>query len=136
MTNLFNRTQPLIRYRIEDRFVVHPSLPGSGHLRAEVAGRASEVLRFGDVVVHPLIVASPLTRAAAVVDYQVRQTACGVDVDVVADGDVDTARLASEIEAGLGAAGVDRPRVHVKIVDAVARNEATGKLALFVPMAS
>jgi len=77
-----------------------------------------------------------LTRAAAVVDYQVRQTACGVDVDVVADGDVDTARLASEIEAGLGAAGVDRPQVHVKIVDAVARNEATGKLALFVPMVS
>jgi phenylacetate-coenzyme A ligase PaaK-like adenylate-forming protein len=136
VTNLFNHTQPLIRYRIDDRFVVRASLPGSGHLRAEVAGRASDVLRFGDVVVHPLIVASPLTRAAAVVDYQVRQTSRGVDVDVVAQGEVDTAGLAGEIERGLAAAGVASPSARVEVVDSLARNEATGKFAVFVPMPS
>jgi hypothetical protein len=101
-----------------------------------VAGRASDVLRFGDVVVHPLVVASPLTRSAAIVDYQVRQTPDGVDVDVVAQADIDTEALAAEIEAGLGEAGLGRPRAQVRVVDAVARNEATGKLALFVPIAS
>src|SRR5262249_54470129 len=45
VTNLYNRVQPLIRYRIDDRFVRWPEAPDHGHLRAEVEGRASDVLR-------------------------------------------------------------------------------------------
>ena len=36
LTNLYNHTQPLIRYELTDQFTRHPAGPGSGYLRATV----------------------------------------------------------------------------------------------------
>ncbi len=47
LTNLYNHTQPLIRYELTDRFTRHPAHPGSGHLRATVDGRADDTFRCG-----------------------------------------------------------------------------------------
>jgi phenylacetate-coenzyme A ligase PaaK-like adenylate-forming protein len=42
LTNLYNHSQPLIRYELTDQFTRHPADPGSGYLRATVEGRADE----------------------------------------------------------------------------------------------
>jgi phenylacetate-coenzyme A ligase PaaK-like adenylate-forming protein len=46
ITNLHNRTQPLIRYELSDRFVP-AGISANESLRATVAGRAEEVFRCG-----------------------------------------------------------------------------------------
>jgi phenylacetate-coenzyme A ligase PaaK-like adenylate-forming protein len=135
VTNLFNPVQPLIRYRVDDRMVQRPGVPDHGHLRAEVEGRAGDVLRYGDVIVHPLVIASPLEHAAAVADFQVRQTPAGVDVDVVPGaGTVDTAALAALVAEHLRHAGLVDPVVTVTAVAGTRRDPRTGKAPLFVPL--
>jgi phenylacetate-CoA ligase len=136
VTNLFNPVQPLIRYRLEDRFVVRPAAPDNGHLRAEVEGRAGDVLRYGDLAIHPLVIASPLEQAAAVADFQVRQTATGVEIDVVPAGGaaVDADGLAAQVADRLRNAGLARAAVTVTAVDGTRRDPRTGKAPLFVPL--
>ena len=77
ITSLENRLQPLIRYRLTDSFVQQPPAEGHGYLRARVEGRSDEILRFGDVLLHPLVVRSVLARTPEVVDYRVRQLRTG-----------------------------------------------------------
>jgi phenylacetate-coenzyme A ligase PaaK-like adenylate-forming protein len=136
VTNLFNPVQPLIRYRIDDRFVHHPDVPEHGHLRAEVEGRASDVLRFGDVTIHPLVIGSPIEHAAGIADFQVRQTPGGVDIDVVPAGTAgcDMARLADQVADRLRRAGLVDPAVSVTVVAGTRRDPRTGKAPLFVPL--
>lgn len=138
VTNLFNPVQPLIRYRIDDRVVQHPAAPGHGHFRGVVEGRASDVLNFGAVAVHPLVIASPVEQAAGIVDFQVRQTPRGVDIDVVPAGiaaaDAATGPLAALVTERLRRAGLTDPAVTVTAVTATRRDPRTGKAALFVPL--
>lgn len=65
---------------------------------------------------------------------QVRQTAAGADIEVVADPAVDCEALAHSIHAGLLDAGLGEPVVRVTRVDSLARNPVTGKLTSFVPL--
>src|SRR4029434_3334426 len=83
VTNLYNRAQPLIRYELTDSFVRQPDAAEHGPLRACVEGRMEDPLRYDDVDVHPHAVRSALVATPAVVDYQVRQTPGGIEVDVV-----------------------------------------------------
>jgi phenylacetate-coenzyme A ligase PaaK-like adenylate-forming protein len=131
ITNLENHVQPLIRYELRDRFTV---VPGGEALRVRVEGRADDVLRFGAVPVHPLVIRSELVATPDVLDYQVRQTPGGVDVDVLAPDGVDADDLRTRITAALEAAGVERPVVAVRAVADLGRNPETGKLARFVPL--
>ena len=134
ITNLCNRIQPLIRYRVEDRFTRHPAAAAHGHLRASVAGRNDEVLRWGTLEIHPLVVRAALLKHPEVVDYQVRQTPCGVDVAVVADGALAEAALDWALRSALEAAGLPRADVTVRRVERLERNAETGKLRRFVPL--
>jgi phenylacetate-coenzyme A ligase PaaK-like adenylate-forming protein len=136
VTNLFNRTQPLIRYELPDRFVRLPDTEAHGHMRVSVDGRADDLLRFGDVVVHPLVVRSVLVSRAEIVEYQVRQTPRGVDVDVVAPGGTDEAALARALEAALRGAGLHGAEAAVECADAISRDPSTGKARRFVPLAA
>jgi phenylacetate-coenzyme A ligase PaaK-like adenylate-forming protein len=132
VTNLFNTVQPLIRYRLEDR-LTQRAAAGDGHLRADVEGRAATVFDYGDTSIHPLVIATPLTRQPNIVDFQVRQTDRGVTVDLITDGSVDTDDLTTALTAALAAAGCTNPTVEVRIVTALTRDGRTGKLAQFVP---
>jgi phenylacetate-CoA ligase len=139
VTNLFNPVQPLVRYRIDDRVVQRPDAADHGHLRGEVEGRASDVLRFGGVAIHPVVIASPVEQAAGVADFQVRQTPAGVEIDVVPAGTtvgdaVDTAWLAGQVSDRLRHAGLADPDVTVTAVAATRRDPRTGKAPLFVPL--
>jgi len=135
VTNLANRVQPLIRYQLEDSFTRHPDAAEHGLLRAAVSGRADEALRWGTLEIHPLVIRAALLKHPELVDYQVRQTPCGVDVTIAAEGELAEARLADELRAALRAAGLARPLVSVARTDGIERNAATGKLRRFVPLA-
>ena len=93
ITNLHNLTQPLIRYQLADSFTPVPGTQPGGYLRATVDGRDDDMLRFGDISIHPHAIRTVLVSAAAVTEYQVRQTQRGIDVAVVARDDLDHARL-------------------------------------------
>jgi phenylacetate-coenzyme A ligase PaaK-like adenylate-forming protein len=132
VTNLMNPTQPLIRYGLPDRFVRQPDAAEHGHLRVTVEGRADDLLRFGEVVVHPLVLRGVLVDTPEVVEYQVTQTRRGAHVAVVAPGGVHQPGLAARLAAALGGAGVHGAEVTVESVAAVARQPDTGKTKRFV----
>jgi phenylacetate-coenzyme A ligase PaaK-like adenylate-forming protein len=134
VTNLYNRTQPLIRYELTDSFIREPDAADHGHLRARVTGRVDDILHYGGVDVHPHVVRSVMVKAAAVLEYQVRQTIDGIDVDTVVSARIDGHALSDRLEAALAAAGLAHPAVSVRIVDRLDRHAATGKLKRFVPL--
>jgi phenylacetate-CoA ligase len=134
VTNLANGVQPLIRYRIEDSFTQAPPAPGHGRLRASVEGRADEVLRWGTIEIHPLVIRAALLKHPEVLDYQVRQTADGVELALVAPALDCAAALCEAIATALDAAGLTRPRVEARTVESLARLRETGKLRRFVPL--
>jgi phenylacetate-coenzyme A ligase PaaK-like adenylate-forming protein len=135
VTNLMNPVQPLIRYVLDDRFRQHPAAAGHGHPCVTVEGRADELFRYGELLVHPLTMSSVLVRVAEVVEYQVHQTTDGVAVDVVAAKDVgvDVRSLTLRLAAALDRAGLHRPVVTVRVVPEIPRDARTGKARRFVP---
>jgi len=139
VTNLFNPLQPLIRYELTDEVVAvdKPCACGSLHRRvADVAGRADDVFSYGRVVVHPHVLRSALSRQRDLLDYQVRQTPTGVDVDVVPGTRFAPEQVAEALRRALRKAGLPEPTVDVRVVAAVARHALTGKLRRFVPAPS
>ena len=132
VTNLHNLTQPLIRYELTDRFT--PTRAGAGgFLRASVEGRSEDVFRYGTTIVHPFALTTALLRAGQVREYQVRQTARGADITVVADAGLDDAALTAAVEQSLRQAGVRQPHVIINHAEAIARDPRTGKARRFVP---
>jgi phenylacetate-CoA ligase len=134
VTNLYNLTQPLIRYELADSFVRQPDAAEHGHLRAQVQGRTEDVLHYDEIDIHPLAVRSVMVKAPQVVDYQVRQTPRGVDVDAVTAGTPNVDRLTELLAHALAEAGLSDPDVTVRIVDSLGRHHETGKVRRFVPV--
>jgi phenylacetate-coenzyme A ligase PaaK-like adenylate-forming protein len=135
LSNLYNLTQPLIRYELTDRFVRHPDDP-SGRLRAIVDGRADSVFRYGNVTIHPLTVRSVMVGMPTISEYQVRQTERGVAIDVVAHGQMDPTALGDALRQSLARCGLDAPEVNVRSVTSIERHAETGKVRRFIPLAS
>lgn len=137
LTNLFNPTLPLIRYELGDEvtLVGDPCPCGSAHRRiADVQGRIDDILTYGDVEVHPHVIRSVMGRHPSVAEYQVVQTADGVDVRIRVDGRIDHGLLAEQLTTALAAAGVPDPKATTTLVDSLERHAATGKLRRFVPL--
>ena len=134
LTNLFNLMQPLIRYELNDRFVQREFAAEHGHLRATVEGRNDEMLRYGKIDIHPLAVRSVMVKTPSVLDYQVTQTASGIDVAVVADATLDIATLQRQLADALRVAGLADPLVDLRRTKTLERNAQSGKLKRFVPL--
>jgi phenylacetate-CoA ligase len=134
LTNLYNHTQPLIRYELTDRFTRHPADPGSGYLRATVQGRADDTFRYGTIAVDPLVIRTVMVRTPAALEYQVRQTSLGIDIAVVAGRPIDHAALAAALGHSLRTAGLPDPQVNVRQVTDIARHPETGKARRFIPL--
>jgi phenylacetate-CoA ligase len=134
ITNLHNLTQPLIRYQLADSFTAVPGTPPGGYLRATVDGRGDGILRYGDVRIHPHAIRTVLVSAAAVAEYQVRQTPRGIDVAVVAHDGLDHARLTADLASSLRHGGLPGPQVTIRVVTAIARHPDTGKARCFIPI--
>lgn len=136
VTNLYNLTQPLIRYELTDTFVRQPDDVDYGYLRARVQGRHDDVLRFGAVDVHPIAIRSVMVKTPEVIDYQVRQTRCGIDVMAVTLAGAHLRGLTERLRRALVEVGLRCPDVTVRPVDRLDRHPVSGKLRRFVPLAS
>ncbi|MGQ0466571.1 MAG: phenylacetate--CoA ligase family protein [Sporichthyaceae bacterium] len=138
-TNLFNHALPTIRYEITDEIAVQPDPCPCGETTptvADVQGRLDDTFRYADRIVHPHVFRSAFSRRTEILEYQVRQTARGAEVDLCLASDLELARIEGELVEGLRGLGVPDPEVTVRQVDRVGRLEHTGKLKRFVPLAA
>jgi phenylacetate-CoA ligase len=144
VTNLENRTLPLIRYELADRVTVSPEPNPAGrpyrHLAA-VDGRSADTLTFparagGDVAVLPLRLGAPFARLAVVRQFQIVHDRAGLEVRIVLESaaPADTAeRVRRAVLDVLDEAGAVAPAVRVTPVAALEREPgAAAKLKLIV----
>jgi phenylacetate-CoA ligase len=134
ITNLHNRTQPLIRYELTDRFIRYPSDPRTGSVRATVEGRADDVFHYADIAIDPLVIRTVMVRTQGALEYQVRQTERGIDIAIIAEGELNPTVVAAALAQSLNAAGLPDPEVRVREVTDVARHPETGKARRFIPL--
>jgi phenylacetate-CoA ligase len=134
VTNLYNLTQPLIRYELTDTFVRQPDAAEHGYLRARVQGRSDEVLHYDTVDIHPIVIRSVMVKTPQVVDYQVRQTRCGIHVFAVTTDGRHPNGLVDRLRQALLDGGLHAADVTVQTVDRLDRHPVSGKLRRFVPL--
>jgi phenylacetate-CoA ligase len=137
LTNLYNRVLPLIRYEITDEVTVLTEACECGSSMpclADIQGRLDDTFIYADRVVHPHVFRTALGRRAAIVEYQVRQTALGAAIAVRCEGPVDLEDLRGEIERGLAQLGLERPKVTLIRVGELERVGGPAKLRRFVPL--
>jgi phenylacetate-coenzyme A ligase PaaK-like adenylate-forming protein len=134
ITNLYNRVQPLIRYQLSDSFTRQPDATSDGHMRVTVEGRSDEMLHYAGVDLHPLVLRSVLLEVAEISDYQIRQTARGVDVTVQTDHQIDLDGLRLRLRQAMETAGLRQPEVRLAAVSGLERHAETGKLCRVVPL--
>jgi putative adenylate-forming enzyme len=138
LTNLFNRTQPLIRYELNDLLTVSPDPCACGRpfpLLKSVGGRSDDVLEMpatagGTIKVHPVTLRSPLAGVGALTEYRIVYGVSGLRVEAVLAG-ADGGQACHLIETGLGAAlaerGVQVPPILVESVAEIPRHPRSGK---------
>jgi putative adenylate-forming enzyme len=140
VTNLFNRTQPLIRYELDDLVTISPEpCPCGRPLRviAQLDGRSDDILHLpgpgGAVAVHPHAVRSPLARFAELAQYRIVHDTQGLHVALVlrAGAPPDTAeRVTAGLRDALAALGA-QPRVDAHVVESLERGAGpAGKFKL------
>ena len=129
ITNLFMRTQPIIRYEITDLVRLDPEPCACGRpfrTVAGVEGRSDDILRFPNgAVVHPIKLRSPLARLAGVRQYQIVHRADGLHVRVVPRNGDCRAEVRAAMSGALAECGADSVPVHVELASVIER-DATG----------
>ncbi len=137
LTNLFNRTQPIIRYGLSDIATIESAPCDCGRtFRRLVAldGRSDDVLilpgRDGrEVAVHPLAIRSPFAALPEVRQYQVVHEG-SLRVRAVPREGLPAERVTARIRAVLGAKlaelGVAPVPIEVEIVATIARDAGHG----------
>lgn len=136
-TGLSNLTFPFIRYDLGDEITMmsEPCPCGSAYARvADITGRHDDDFVYASNTVPASAFRHVLGTDARIVEYQVRQTATGVDVSVVASATVQD--LVPALIAAMQRHGLPAPSARLHEVDTLGRNEATGKLRRFVPLAT
>ena len=132
LTNLVNRTQPLIRYELSDAVVLAegPDPSGRPYLRiARVDGRSDDILRFpaqegGEVAVHPHRLRAPFSALLDVRRYQIVHEPNGLRVRVVPRGSAPSdlaVRIQLALAGELEAAGAAPTAIRVETVDEIER---------------
>ena len=137
VTNLYNHTQPLIRYEVTDQVtVIDGPCPCGSSLRRiqDPQGRLDDIFDYpGGASVHPHLFRSALGQHPAILEYQVRQTPHGAAIAITADGVVDVSAIERNISHALGSVGLPDPHVTVATVAQLPR-QVSGKLKRFVPL--
>ncbi len=137
LTNLYNRTQPLIRYEITDAMTMLDGTCecGCAHRRiTDLAGRTDSFFVYdGGAAVHWLGMTTVLLSDSAVVEIQVTQTPRGADVSVATKAGCDVQGLRRGLVELMSSAGLVDPQVTIREVDALDRLWS-GKLRQFQPL--
>ncbi len=132
VTNLFNTTQPLIRYRIDDVMTQAAPSPDHGHERATLQGRNDDELHLGEVVVHPITIRSLLAGNPAISEFQIRRRNDNeIHIDVVA-ADIDLHDIEHSVRTALTNIGAPHTAVVATAVDRITRDPETGKAKQFI----
>jgi phenylacetate-CoA ligase len=143
LTNLFLRTQPLIRYEVSDMLTMSPSRCACGRgwpLVDSIDGRWDDLLwvRGSDdreVPIHPMQLQSIILCRAEVRAYQIVQRADMIIVHIVVDSDSDGPALAGVLQRQLvrklSDISSNSPAVSVDVLDAIPR-ELSGKVRLVI----
>ena len=132
VTNLHNRTQPLIRYELADSVTLAEGSDASGlpfRRLAAVDGRSDDILRFpspsgGETAVHPYRLRAPLAAFGELRQYQIVQHQGGLQIRIVATPSAPrdlAARVHDAVIDALEAAGVLPPRLEVVPVERIER---------------
>jgi phenylacetate-CoA ligase len=140
VTNLINRTQPLIRFELSDLVTLAngPCPCGRPHpLLKSVDGRRDDMLDLpgtagGTVQIHPLAIRSPLASISAVSEYRVVHDAEALRVQVVLRDEAAgwapvCEEIANRLRASLGECGALLPAISVEPVDEIPRHSTSGK---------
>jgi len=138
ITNLYNHTQPLIRYVVTDQvtFIEGTCPCGSPFQRIEdPQGRLDDTFVYANgLSVHPHVFRSTLSQHPAIIEYQVLQTPDGAVVHIVSPTEpANIAALRTELTSALTAIGIANPQVTVETLTELPR-QASGKLKRFVPI--
>lgn len=137
LTNLYNKTQPLIRYEITDAMTISDEACGCGcaHRRiTELRGRSGSVFFYDNgAAVHWVPMTTVLLSDPAVAEMQVTQTRRGAAVSLVTRAPCDTERLRLALTELMARSGVAEPEVTVGEVDSLQRMWS-GKLKRFEPL--
>lgn len=145
VTNLANRTQPLIRLELGDLLTLSPDPCPCGRpfpLLAAIDGRSDDVLslpgRSGErVAVHPLTLRGPLTGVEELRQYRIVLDHDGLTVEAVLAtglgaeaGHQSATEIARRLRDALRARGVEPPAISVRRVAAIERHPGSGKAKL------
>jgi phenylacetate-CoA ligase len=142
LTNLYNRSQPFVRFEVTDLVTVDESPCPCGRSFARIVaieGRSDDILEMpraggGSIKVHPIHLRSPLAAMPAVAQYQVVQTREGLEVTLALANGADAGQVRRSVEDALDdklqSLGVIGSRIAVSVVDRIAREEGAGKFKL------
>jgi len=138
LTNLYNFTQPIIRYEVSDMLTLSPEPCPCGRpfpLVASIGGRSEDVFHLKgsddrDVAVPPIAFETALEAVERVARYQVVHRTDGIHVRVVPKPDADRDALSREVSdrvvSRLTSLGVAPPPVHVDCVADIERPKTIG----------
>jgi phenylacetate-CoA ligase len=138
ITNLFNRTQPLIRYELNDLVAFSPDPCPCGRpfpLLKSINGRSNDVLVMrasggGTIKVQPLAVGGPMVGVPGLSEYRIVHEQGELHVKAVVNG-ADRSQTCDEIERRLATAlteqGAQTPPIRVESVSEIPRHPHSGK---------
>jgi phenylacetate-coenzyme A ligase PaaK-like adenylate-forming protein len=143
VTNLGNYGQPFIRFEVTDLVTVTDAPCDCGRTFRRITaieGRADDILELPSahggppVRVHPIHLRSPLTAMAAVRQYQITQTADGLDVTLAlgpgASSDDAVRTVTTALADRLAEQGTARIAIRVRVVPSIEREAGAGKFKL------
>ncbi len=143
LTNLYNRTQPLIRYEISDMLAKSAEPCSCGRpfaLITQIGGRGEDMLilkdrRGRDVAIPPMGLTNCIDAVTDVAEYQIRHNPECIRLQVVPQPGADTAELRANlrntIELTVSALGAKTPPIEVRFVSRLERRRAhMGKIRL------
>jgi len=137
LTNLYNRTQPLIRYEITDAMTVVAGICecGCAHRRiTDLVGRTNGVFVYeSGVAVHWLGMETLLLSDPNVVEFRLVQTSLGTDASIATQGECNIEALRRRLVDLFTRSGLADPQVTIREVDALDRLWS-GKVSQFQPL--
>ena len=80
------------------------------------------------------MIRSTLAQVSAIVEYQVLQTANGVEVLLRTSEEIDAPALAAKLTTVLGRLGLRNASPAITLVDHIERHPQSGKIKRFVPL--
>lgn len=143
ITNLFNFTQPLIRYEVSDMLTMSTELCPCGRpfrLIAALEGRSDDIIHLRDVEgqdlpVHPIHFHSTMGHLQEIKQYLVVHEEDGIYISAVlrqgASGEKVANKIRERLRGNMEALGAKCPDIRVQFVDRIERDpRQMGKLKL------